>query len=328
MNWDMLGHEWAVDLLQSQIRTDNFRHAYLFVGPEGVGRRTLALRFAQALNCTDAPTKGEFCGECRVCTQIASMRFADLDVVAPEPPSKGIKVEQIRLLQKRLALSAYEARYRVALLFNFEETTISGMNALLKTLEEPAGNVVLIVIAESAERLLPTIVSRCEVLRLRPSTLESLSKCLETRFNLPEEQAQLVAHLSAGRPGDALNLFKDPERQELRTTCLDDHWRMLSSNRVERFAYAEIVARDKEDLSRILSLWISLWRDVGLRTVGNNSHLVNLDYLEQIDKLAERVGTERSFQILTSLVRTKDLLARNVNPRLAIENVMLILPHR
>ena len=328
MNWEILGHEWAVDLLQSQIRNDNFRHAYLFVGPEGVGRQTLALKFAQALNCTNAPRKGEFCGNCRVCTQIENMQFADLDVVTPEPPSKGVKVEQIRLLQKRLALSAYEGGYRVALLHEFEEATISAMNSLLKTLEEPAESVVLIIIAESAERLLPTIVSRCEVLRLRTSSLGSLSQGLETRFDIPEDQAQLISHLSGGRPGHALTMFRDHEQQVLRTTWLDDHWRLLSLSRVERFEYAEILARDKDEIYRILSLWISLWRDVVLFTTGNNTLLVNLDHLESIGKLAEQVGMERSFQILSSLIRTLDLIARNVNPRLAFENVMLTLPRR
>ena len=158
--------------------------------------------------------------------------------------------------------------------------------------------------------------------------MPSNSKGLKTRFDIPEDTAQLISHLSAGRPGYAITMFRDHERQVLRTTWLDDHWRLLSLNRVERFEYAENLARDKDELSRILSLWISLWRDVVLFTTGNNSHLINLDHLERIDKLAKQVGMERSFQILSSMVHTLDLIARNVNPRLAFENVMIFLPRR
>src|SRR5512145_2723330 len=99
MNWDMLGHEWAVNLLREHIAQDRLRHAYLFLGPEGIGRRTLALRLAQAVNCTNPPEPGEPCRACRTCEQIERMQHPDLAVVKAEGKGGTIKVDQVRELQ-------------------------------------------------------------------------------------------------------------------------------------------------------------------------------------------------------------------------------------
>jgi DNA polymerase-3 subunit delta' len=333
MNWDMLGHEWAVELLKEHIVQDKVRHAYLLVGSPGIGRRTLGLRFAQALNCLRSPDKGEFCGSCRICDQIARMQHADLAIVQSEQTGESLKVEQIRELQHSLALAAYEANYRVAMILRFEEATISAMNALLKTLEEPAPRVVLILTADSAESLLPTIVSRCEVLRLRPLPVSQISHGLTNRWQVPEEQSRVLAHVSAGRPGYALSLFNEPERLEKRKICLDDHWMLLSANRVTRFSYAEKCAndakksaQDRDWLNETLRIWLSLWRDVLLQTLGTSNDLVNLDRKDEIDTLASRYGTQQAYQMVTAINRSLDLIGRNSNIRLTLEVLMLDIP--
>lgn len=168
MNWSIYGHEWAADLLGNHITHDAVRHAYLFCGPPGIGRRTLALKFVQALNCLQPPSPGEACGSCRMCQQTAREQQPDLHIIRIEEDASNIKVEQIRDLQRVLALSPYQARYRVALLLGFEKATPGAQNALLKTLEEAPEKAILLLTADSPDNLLPTIVSRCELLRLRP----------------------------------------------------------------------------------------------------------------------------------------------------------------
>ena len=163
----MIGHEWAVDMLKKHVVNGTTRHAYLFCGPPGLGRRTLALRFAQALNCTTPSDAGIPCGTCRDCRGIQSMQHADLSVVQAETEGGTLKVDQIRDMRKTMILKPYMSKYRVAIFLRFQEANDNAANALLKTLEEAPSYAVLILTADNPEQLLPTIVSRCEVLRLR-----------------------------------------------------------------------------------------------------------------------------------------------------------------
>ena len=120
MGWDLIGHTWAADMLRQHIAADRLRHAYLFSGPQGVGRRTLALNFAQAINCPSPTAPGVPCGTCRTCQQIARMQQADLSIIQSEAEGESLKVDQVRDLQHALSLAPYESAYRVALLLRFE----------------------------------------------------------------------------------------------------------------------------------------------------------------------------------------------------------------
>src|SRR5687767_3523231 len=135
-NWNMLGHEWAVDMLYQHVARGEARHAYLFCGPPGLGRRTLALRFAQALNCETPIAAGIPCRECRNCKQIEAMRHPDMNVVQAEAEGGTLKVDQVREVQRALSLKPYQSKHRVALFLRFQEANDNAANALLKTLEE------------------------------------------------------------------------------------------------------------------------------------------------------------------------------------------------
>src|SRR3972149_10096270 len=136
-SWNLLTHHWAVDLLRGQLAAGQLRHAYLFTGPAGVGRRTLALRLAQAQNCTNPPAPAEFCGVCRACRGFASMQHPDLLLLKVEDGDREIKVDAVRELNRSLSRTPLEARFQVALLLGFEQANDNAKNALLKTLEEP-----------------------------------------------------------------------------------------------------------------------------------------------------------------------------------------------
>src|SRR5512134_663810 len=230
-NWNLIGHEWAVSMLQKHVADGTTRHAYLFAGPPGLGRRTLALRFAQALNCQTPVAAGIPCGQCRDCKQIGAMQHADLTVIQAESEGGILKVDQIREARRTLTLKPYQAHYRVALFLRFQEANDNAANALLKTLEEAPSYAVLILTADNPEQLLPTIVSRCEVLRLRPLKIEEIQKALESR-GIESGQAKLVAHISGGRFGYALRLVEEPSLLEKREVRLDDLQNLISASRV------------------------------------------------------------------------------------------------
>ncbi len=335
MPWNLTGHEWATNILSQHIARGEMRHAYLITGPAGVGRRTLALRFAQAVNCTQPPAPGLPCGACRACIQIERMAHPDLSVVQAAREGGDIPVDAIRQLQRALMLAPYEARYRVALLLRFEEANASAQNALLKTLEEAPERVILLLTAESAEALLPTIVSRCEILRLRPLPLDVVQASLASR-GVPAEQAGLLAHVCGGRPGLAFRLSQDAPRMEQRAEWLDELWRLLHAGRAERFAFAERAAsarggarEDREtlriNLRAMILTWLSFWRDALLRAAGASAPLTNPDQAERVEQaaIAAEIGGAR--RVITAL---EDSLPRlgNANLQLLIESLLLDLP--
>lgn len=324
-NWNLIGNEWAVDMLRKHVANGTSRHAYLFAGPPGVGRRTLALRFAQALNCQTPVEPGIPCSQCRDCKQIAAMQHADLTVVQADAEGGTLKVDQIREARRTLVLKPYQAKYRVALFLRFQEANDNAANALLKTLEEAPSYAVLILTADNPEQLLPTIVSRCEVLRLRPLRVHEVQKELETR-GLETDRAKLISHLSGGRFGYALRLLEDEAVLERREERLNDLQSLISASRVEKFAYADKLAKDKESMRQAILVWLSYWRDVMLRTAHAPTPLVNIDRNVEIEDLAQRVDLSIARRMVSTLEEVLEKMERNVNSRLLAEVLLLDLP--
>jgi len=330
MDWNIHGHEWAVNLLQAHAAGSKLRHAYLFVGPEGVGRRTLALRFAQALNCSARPAPGGYCDACRDCRQIQSLTHPDLSLLVPEEGHKDILIDQVRSLQHTLVLSPYAAPYRIALLPDFQRATHQASNALLKTLEEPSDKVVLLLTANALEHLLPTIVSRCEVIRLRPSSLESTQAYLQSAKGLDADHARLLAHLSGGRVGAAVRLADDSDALYQRQDHLETFLALLPVKRYERFKQAEILTKSydmaRQNVSVLLPLWLSFWHDVFIRSAGTQLPLVNIDLEAQVNHTAQMMNVESARALVIAHEKAIQQLDSNANVRLLVETLMLQWP--
>jgi DNA polymerase III subunit delta' len=332
-NWNLLGHEWAVQMLKQHLIHDSLRHAYLFSGPPGLGRRTLAMRLTQALNCPEPVAPGEPCGKCRTCKQIERMQYADLAVIQAEKEGGTMRVEQIRSVRQSLVLKPYQGKYRVALFLRFHEANASAANALLKTLEEAPAHVVLLLTADTPEQLLSTIVSRCEVLRLRPLPVGLVETSLR-ESGADESTAHLLAHISGGRPGYALRLMQDKEMLAFRAKRLEDLQNLLRSTRRGRFAYAEkLTERKKKDAEAeerfrdTLLIWLSFWRDVMLRVSATDAPLTNVDRPKEIEALAVKLSLDEVRRLVEATEGAIDKLESNVNARLLAEVLLLDWPH-
>ena len=330
--WEyIVGHDWAVDALRSAIHHGRVGHAYLITGPTQIGKTTLARTFAQALNCVSTNPADRPCGICRSCELIAADRHPDVRLVSGEMSGRGkvtLKIDQIRQLQQVLNLTATEARYKVAILKQFDAANPSAANAFLKTLEEPPLNVVLLLTASDAETLLPTIPSRCRTIALRPVAAPVIQEALESEWRVDSEKATLLAHLADGRIGWAVQTAEDEtvlaEREEQLAVLLQT----IDQSRVERFSVAERLAQKPEELPSLLKIWLSWWRDLVLITVGQaaNGSLTNIDQKNDLRRLAGRLPAGSAVTSLQKTEASLMYLQRNANTRLVLENLLLHYP--
>jgi len=321
--WPVVGHEWALDLLEQAIAHDRLSHAYLFTGPAQVGKTTVAKAFAQALLCEQGT--GSPCGQCDSCRRIAEGRYPDVQFITAE--KNTIQINQVRALRSDAALSPLEGKRKVFIIREIERATLPAANALLKTLEEPPPQVILLLTSARPDRLLPTILSRCQVIGLRPLPLDQIQPALATRWGVDEERAALLARLSSGRLGWAVNAHTDPDLWEARAKSLDDLLSLTAEDRFGRLAYAETLSRRGDTLGRTLGLWATWWRDVLLIQHGLPNAVVNLDRRVQLTQQADLYRTQQVEDALNDLMHTLRRLNANVNTRLALDVLILKLPH-
>jgi DNA polymerase III subunit delta' len=320
-SWPVVGHAWALDLLAQAIRSGRPSHAYLFTGPAQVGKTTVARAFAQALVCERG--EGPPCGVCRTCQRVAEGRYPDVQLVKAE--KNNIQIDQVRNLQADAAIAPLEGKRKVFIIREIERATLPAANALLKTLEEPAPHVVLLLTSNRRDQVLPTILSRCQVIGLRPMPLDQLQAALETRWGVDEERARLLARLSAGRPGWAISAHTDPDLWELRAKHLDDLLGLVEGNAIARLAYAEKLSKG-DDVETVLGLWAAWWRDILLVQQRLPEGILNLDRRAQLLQQAELFRAEQVEAEITDLVQTLRRIRANVNLRLALDVLLLRLP--
>jgi|WetSurMetagenome_2_1015567.scaffolds.fasta_scaffold27373_4 DNA polymerase III subunit delta' len=330
MEWDYVGNEWAVNMLRQQVVHGSTRHAYILAGPDGLGKRTLAIKFIQSLNCTKAEGNGNPCLECRSCRQIEAMQYSDLQVIEKLEDKSEIRKEQVDEVNRFLSLSPYESKLKASILIDFQTASTEAQNALLKTLEEAPGNSMIIITVDSVDNLLPTTVSRCEVLSLRPLPAREIAFVLVSRLNVEGHLAELLGHISGGRYGYARLLAEDPELLEQRSTWLDEWVELFGMTRVQRFKYIENKLSRRGDLKKqremlvgMIECWASFVRDVLLAANTAGTGPMNIDRKEDITRLTARLGSNNCVRIIRSLEQASNRIDRYYNPRLTMEMLML-----
>jgi DNA polymerase-3 subunit delta' len=339
-NWGIIGHEWAIDFLRRSIAGGRTAHAYLLSGPAGVGKSLLALRLAQALNCeTGGPDP---CLICRACKRIERGNHPDVRVAGMASQALGLKpdeaarqkelkIDTVREWQSDINLRPYEGRRRVFILHDAEKLTDAASNAMLKTLEEPPPYATLLLVANTAGELLPTIVSRCQPLKLRPASRAVVAAALRERYNLAAEDAGLLAAWSGGRVGWALRMVEAPDELEARQAQLDALVALGTQPRPAGFRWAEERAKEYRGGEQIevfaaLELWQSWWRDVMLAAAGCPDQIVHIDRRDEIKRAAARYRLTDIHAFVGRLDGAAQQLRENVNPQLALENALLHLP--
>ena len=333
--WQVLGQTKAVSLLQRSLERESLAHAYLLVGPSHVGKMTLAINLAQALNCESAERP---CGECLSCQKIASANHADVQVIGLIPNENSaeaklrteISIDQIRQMQHSASLPPFEGKYKAFIVDGAEFLSTEAANCMLKTLEEPAGKVVFILLTTN-DRLLPeTVVSRCQRLELAPLAAAEIETALNNRWGIEPEKAKLLARLSHGCLGWAISAAFDDRLLQQRAEKLDRLLEIMAADYEERFAYAAQLAaqfaQNRESVQEILDLWLDWWRDLMLVKIGCRELVTNVDRISPLVEMARGYQLVQIKGFIHSIQVAGEQLRQNANPRLVLEVLMLDMP--
>lgn len=335
--WSIIGHTASLAELKRTLESGLAAHTFAFLGPPGVGKKATAIEFAAALLCEAAERP---CGECRSCRDVLAGRHPDVELVAPggicdeadhrdHSDSRDLRICQIRRLQRLISLSPYVASRRVVIVDAADSLHTESANAFLKTLEEPPGDTVIVLLVEREERLPETVLSRCQRVLFHRLDNEEVRSALSAR-GAEAEQADEIVAASQGHIGWALRALEDPSLLSERRLSLDNALRVAHSQLAARFAWArQAESRDphsRERIRRELEVWHGWWRDVLLAASGASEGFINRDRQDELLKEGKLYGTVEVVDFLRSLLRTQELLETNVDAQLALENLTLDMP--
>lgn len=310
---NVLGHDRVRRLVSGALRGGRLPPALLLCGPEGVGKRTLALAVARGLLCEHG---GDGCGECAPCGRVE--RGLHPDVMVIEPETNAIKIEQVRTLVKEIASGPFEGRARAFIVDDAHAMTEQAMNALLKSLEEPAATSHVMLVTGAPQALLPTIRSRCQVLRFGPLPAAVLEQHLQQRHGLSADEARLRASLSGGSLGAALAFEADGYRA-VRDLLITGFSRLPAHGPLERMDLAQRLA-DVEDPMLILTALRSVLRDIAaLRAGAPPASILNRDAAEPLAALARGPLGERAVALGDLTEETRTAVRQNANRLLSMD---------
>ncbi len=329
--WQLIGQDRAVLQLKRNLGTGTAARSYLFTGPPGIGKMTLATSLAQALNC---PSEEPPCGQCPSCQRIAARKHPDVEVIDLASDAEGnrteIGIDRVRRLQHDANLSPFEGICRVFIVDGAELLSTEAANCFLKTLEEPVDRVVFVLLAVDEELLPATVVSRCQRLELRPALASVIEAYLIDKLELQPPQAGLLARLSRGRPGWAITAAGDSTLMEQRAERMESLRAALEGDYEERFSYAARLAagfgRKRQGVFDVLDLWTVFWHDLMLIRLGLKEAVTNTDIEAELARRADGYSLEEIRDTINSILKTQQGLRSNANARLALELLMLQVP--
>ena len=326
--WQVIGQDKLLTLLDYSLKTNTVAHAYLLVGPRYIGKGTLALNLAQALNC-DEPEPP--CGQCRSCRRILEGKHADVTTTGLNSKTE-IGIDDIKELQHLANLPPYEGKYKVFIIDGAEYLSTEAANSLLKILEEPPYKVVWLLLAAEERRLLPTIISRCQWLDLKPAASEQIRELLINSYNVDSNKSKLLTQLSRGRLGWALSAITNDNILEQRRQRITELSSLLTATLEQKFAFAQELAsqfsQNRRFMTELMDIWFGWWRDLMLIKGGCRDAITNIDYEIDLEKQAAILSLDEIKEFLINLSLLQEEIHKNVNARLALESLMLNLPEK
>jgi DNA polymerase-3 subunit delta' len=320
----VIGHEQPKRFLQSALQSGRLAHALLFHGEEGIGKCLMAKVLAQVVNCEVEPTLSppDACGVCRSCHQIEIGTHPDVMLISATS-GKG-ETEQAREIESRFIYRPLVGTRKIVILDNADLLRQEAANALLKTIEEPPPDSLIILVAARPDAVLPTIRSRCQEIRFAPVSAAAVKEVLQQKRGLPEADAHFLALVSGGRLGLALEA--DPAELRADRAALRE---LVSPHTLEMvtkiFAVCETIA--KSDHAEMAFGWLATWlRDLAVVKVGGDrDRLMNNDAVPELERLAARLPLDKILDLGGLVESMQKGLERNLNKQLMLEGVLLQL---
>lgn len=306
--------------LTDSLKNQRLGHGLLFHGAAGIGKNAFALEFAHWLMC-EQPLTDSACGQCKSCNLNNAHSNPDLLMIEPEEEGKAIKVDQIRDLIQKVSLTSHSQNYRVIIISPADALNINASNSLLKTLEEPPNNTVLILVSDAPSKLMATIRSRTQMVRFDlPSEQESLEWLQQQNI----EQPELVLKLNANAPLSALSMSQG--NGLIVREQLFNNWQALAEGNADALESAAIWLKEGFKVLGSLPLqWVSSWITDMIRTMqgGHIESMSNMDYAQTLQKLARQVDLKSMYGLLDRLNDTIQLMDSPANQQTLIESLLL-----
>lgn len=333
-NWPVIGHEKIKKILQSSIASKSLAHAYLFHGPEKVGKTHLAEIFAASIICENFSRGSQNsilpCGQCDPCRQFGKRIYPDLYFVERQNNEKGekradIRVEQIRELIEKISKRAFLNNYKFVIISEAQYLNPAASNCLLKTLEEPTAQTVIILICPAVSRLLPTIKSRCQSFKFL-SVSKNLIYDYLIKKGANRNLSVELASIAAGRPSVAMQYFVAPDKRAEFLASSRGWLSVFNQSALEKFKFVENFIKNNENNDVIiekLSDFSVITRDIMLARVYKNELIVNAPLEKEISEIADKFDFDSLNWLIAEIEKTKIRIRQNVNPKLTLENLLL-----
>lgn len=324
---ELIGHEEIVHHLQKAIEGGTVAHAYIFAGESGTGKRTLASLFAASLLCETQGT--DPCGACLSCSKVFSNNHPDLIYVQHEKPGV-ISVDEIREQVVGTAdVRPYESRYKIYIIADAEKMNPQAQNALLKTIEEPAPYVVILLLATAAESLLPTIRSRCITLSLKPADKEKIRQYLVTDMHISTQEADIIAAFSQGNIGKARSLALGTDFSEMVASAVGILINIRKMSVRQAIAAVASLTQDKQNIYDYLDIFTMWFRDVLMfKATKDVDGLIFRGRLDAITEEARHCSYEGLEEIIAAIDTARNRLRANVNFEITMELLFLAIRER
>lgn len=323
---DVVGHKDIIQYIENAVKMDKVSHAYILNGEKGSGKKLLANLFAMSLQCDDREEDGDACGKCKSCKQSLNSNQPDIIKVTHEKPNT-ISIDDIReQVNGDIGIKPYSSKYKIYIIADADMMTVQAQNAILKTIEEPPEYAVIMLLTENAETLLPTIRSRCVMLKLRNTRDQLVKKYLMEQMQIPDYKADICVAFAQGNVGKAIMLASSEHFNEIKEEAVH---LLRNINEMELSDLAEAVKRcasyklEITDYLDVIAIW---YRDVLIyKATMNVDRVVFSDQLKYIKTRASKSSYEGIEIILDALEKAKSRLKANVNFELTMELLLLTI---